>query len=181
MSSRQAKGALAPRGCDKQPINHVQWIDPGKLRANSYNPNQVFKPEMNLLKLSLLEDGWTQPVVVDQTTLEIIDGYHRWTLCCTDKDVAALTDGLLPVVYQRATSNEHRRMSTIRHNRARGQHHVVKMAEIVGDLLEGGLSQEEIMRRLQMEFDEVDRLSDASGMPKRGGTDKFNKGWKPGR
>jgi ParB-like chromosome segregation protein Spo0J len=40
------------------------WGKPGQLRANSYNPNRVFGPEMALLKRSILETGWTQPIVV---------------------------------------------------------------------------------------------------------------------
>jgi hypothetical protein len=49
---------------------------------------------------------------------EIIDGYHRWVLELKDKDVRSLTGGLVPIVRLDITP-EHRRMSTVRHNRTR--------------------------------------------------------------
>ena len=47
-----------------QPIGKVEWLEPKELRANDYNPNQVFPPELKLLKISIMSDGWTQPIVV---------------------------------------------------------------------------------------------------------------------
>ena len=49
---------------EDQPITTVEWVDPESLRANGYNPNHVAPPEMRLLKLSIMETGWTQPIVV---------------------------------------------------------------------------------------------------------------------
>ena len=49
----------------EQPINQVQWIERDKLRPNGYNPNRVAGPEMKLLKISILEYGWTQPIVIN--------------------------------------------------------------------------------------------------------------------
>lgn len=162
-----------------QPISSVKWLDRNLLRANDYNPNKVARPEMRLLKLSIMEDGWTQPIVC-RDDYEIVDGFHRWQVS-GDPEISALTDGQVPVVFLRASVGaQHQRMSTIRHNRARGTHLVVRMADIVGDLLQSGLSPEEIMRRLQMEDEEVDRLADKRGMPIRAGKPVFNKGWQPG-
>ena len=50
-------------GIENQPVSKVQWVQRGKLRANNYNPNAVAPPELDLLKLSIIEDGWTQPIV----------------------------------------------------------------------------------------------------------------------
>ena len=68
----------------KQPIDKVQWIHRDKLKPNNYNPNMVAPPELRLLKISILEDGWTQPIVVN-SDMTIVDGFHRWTLS-KDKD-----------------------------------------------------------------------------------------------
>ena len=54
------------------------------------------------------------------------------------------------------------------------------MADIVRDLKDNsGLSEAEIMSRLCMEDEEVERLYDTGGMLKRGRSEGFNKGWEP--
>ncbi len=161
-----------------QPVSSVRWIKRETVHANSYNPNNVAPPELRLLKISILENGWSQPIVVTEEN-EVVDGYHRW-LVSEDKAVAALTDGMIPVVTLTDLTPAEQRMATIRHNRARGQHHVVKMADIVSDLAaKYNLSPEEIQRRLQMDEEEVSRLMDHGDMRTRGSTDNFNQGWVP--
>jgi ParB-like chromosome segregation protein Spo0J len=130
-------------------------------------------------KISLIEDGWTQPIVA-RIDGEIVDGFHRWSLAMKDEDVRTLSDGKVPVVRLRAADDPaHQRMSTIRHNRARGSHHVVKMASIVNDLAASGLEDAEIARRLQMETEEVLRLKERGHMPSRGALPGFTDAWKP--
>lgn len=167
-------------GTENQPVSRVQWVARGKLRGNNYNPNAVAPPELDLLKLSIVEDGWTQPIVVlpDYT---IIDGFHRWTVSA-DPEVRRLTGGLVPVVVVDADPM-HRMMSTIRHNRARGTHAVLRMAEIVRSMVEGGLRFDEVCDRLGMEDEELERLLDRSGMTVRGaaGVVGFGRAWEPGR
>ena len=34
-----------------------------QIHANHYNPNKVAEPELELLELSIREDGFTQPLV----------------------------------------------------------------------------------------------------------------------
>lgn len=165
---------------DRQPISRVQWVPRGKLRANNYNPNAVAPPELELLKLSIIEDGWTSPICTlpDYT---IVDGFHRWTVSA-DKRIRAMTGGLVPVVVIDA-DKAHRMMSTIRHNLARGTHAVLKMAEIVRSMVMDGLERGEICRRLGMEDEELDRLLDRAGMTVRGtvGVDGFGRAWVPSK
>lgn len=159
-----------------QPVSNVKWIPRERLKANSYNPNHVAPPERRLLKISLLEDGWTAPIVV-RSDMEIVDGFHRWTVSA-DKAVYAMTNGFVPVVFlDESKSLSDQMMSTIRHNRARGTHHVVKMSEIVESLASDGLTDDEIASRLQMESEEVSRLLDKGNMLKRGSREEFNRGW----
>lgn len=164
----------------QQPVSQVQWIHRSKLRSNAYNPNAVAPPEMDLLALSILEDGWTQPIValVDGT---IVDGFHRWTVSARP-EVYALTEGLVPVVTL-AADPMHRMMSTIRHNRARGTHAVLRMADIVRQMVKAGLPAAEICTRLGMEDEELERLLDRAGMTVRGsrGVSAFGKAWAPSR
>jgi hypothetical protein len=72
-------------------------------------------------------------------------------------------------------------MSTIRHNRARGTHAVVKMAEIVRRMTDDGVPQKTLQKRLGMEAEEVVRLVNRAGMPSqvRKVAPSFNRAWVP--
>lgn len=165
-------------GMANQPVAKVQWVKRDTLHANDYNPNHVAPIEMELLKISIMEDGWTQPIVAREDG-EIVDGFHRWTCTGLYDDLHAMTDGYVPVVFINPPKSQ-QYMSTIRHNRARGSHGVLPMANIVRKLIdEEGLTYEEVMERLQMEWEEVDRLYDRSGMTGRGSKEAFNQGWIP--
>lgn len=166
-----------------QPISSVEWVDRNSIGPNDYNPNKQPPPEHRLLKVSIMQDGWTQPIVVfDDGSGEkpvIVDGEHRWRVSA-DKEIAALTDGKVPVV-RISGDREHRMMSTIRHNRARGEHHILPMADIVKTLIQGGIEKEDIQFLLQMEDEEVERLAEASTLPDKvtRSHQDFNKGWVP--
>lgn len=73
------------------PVYNVQAIPLEKIRANAYNPNSVAPPEMMLLYKSILEDGYTMPIVcyyiADEDMYEIVDGFHRYTIMKTHKDI----------------------------------------------------------------------------------------------
>ncbi len=161
------------------PVSKVRWVHRDKLRANDYNPNHVAPLELALLKLSIVEDGWTQPIVIRQDG-EIVDGFHRWTLSA-DPEVGGVTGYHVPVVTLEGMDPDDQRLSTIRHNRARGTHGVLKMADIVRSLVdEFNMSPDEVEKKLGMEAEEVDRLYDASGMPTRGAKkDGYSSGWEP--
>ena len=162
-----------------QPINAVEWIDAKELRANDYNPNHIPPPELKLLKTSIMSDGWTQPIVVRENN-EIVDGFHRLTLASTDKDISKMTEGKVPVVRLNNKKREEQMMATVRHNRARGAHGVMLMADIVRQMKdELHMADVEIMETLGMEEEEVERLYDNSGMTERGAKEDFNTGWTP--
>jgi ParB-like chromosome segregation protein Spo0J len=169
-----------PQGMAAQPISRVLWLPRRQLHPNDYNPNFVAKPELNLLKVSILADGWTQPIVMRRDG-EVVDGFHRWDVS-EDEQVAAMTEGYVPIVFLREDASlSHQMASTIRHNRARGVHGVRPMAAIIRELIDKlGMTPERIVRELGMEREEVDRLYSAEGMPERAGQNGFSKGWVPG-
>lgn len=107
----------------KSPVYNVKAVSIEKIQANAYNPNHVAVPEMKLLYKSILEDGYTMPIVCyylkDQDKYEIVDGFHRYRTMLEHKDIYERENGYLPVVViDKDLSN--RMASTIRHNRARG-------------------------------------------------------------
>ena len=163
----------------KQPLDKITWLDRNLLKPNNYNPNKVAPPELKLLKISILEDGWTQPIVINPD-MTIVDGFHRWTVS-GHKEIFALTDGKVPTVMVHPKNSAQQQMATIRHNRARGTHGVLEMSNIITDMVKEGISGEEIMKRLMMEKEEVVRLLFRAGIPKSDVfKDKdFSKAWKP--
>lgn len=151
----------------KSPVYNVLAVPIEKIQANSYNPNSVANPEMKLLYQSIKEDGYTMPVVCYHNTetdiYEIVDGFHRYTIMKTHKDIFDREKGLLPVVViDKDESN--RIASTIRHNRARGSHDVELMSNIVSELVKAGMSDAWIMKNIGMDADEILRLKQISGL-----------------
>ena len=162
---------------DKQPLNNIVWRKREELKPNNYNPNRVASTEMKLLKISIQEDGWTQPIVINPD-MTIVDGFHRWTV---SEDLKDLTDGYVPTVMITPKDISQQQMATIRHNRARGTHGVLEMSNILVEMVEQGLEGEEIMKRLQMEKEEVVRLLYRAGIPKSDVFKdlEFSKSWTP--
>jgi len=164
----------------KQPLDEVIWRNREELIPNDYNPNKVAPTELKLLKISITEDGWTQPIVINPD-MTIVDGFHRWTVS-GHKEIFALTNGMVPTVMLKNTDTAQKKMATIRHNRARGTHGVLSMSDIIADLVNvENLTGEEIMERLQMEKDEVVRLLFRNGIPKSDvfKDKEFSKAWVP--
>ena len=150
----------------KSPVWNIQARPIEQIDANSYNPNHVAPPEMRLLYESIKEDGYTMPVVVypkPDGRYEIVDGYHRYTVMLTHRDIYEREGGLLPCsIIDKDVSN--RMASTIRHNRARGSHSIELMMNIVGELKKAGMSDAWIMKEIGMDADELLRYKQLSGL-----------------
>lgn len=167
----------------KQPVDNIIWVPRDKCKPNFWNPNHVAPPEMDLIKTSILANGWYFPIIVNAEFM-IMDGFHRWTLSA-DPEIMAMTDGLIPVTVLEGLTLNESMILTIRANRAKGTHGVLKMADIVRKLQENGMFSDEIEKELGMEDEEVIRLTDRAGMPERRTRDfkdkGFNQSWVPDR
>jgi ParB-like chromosome segregation protein Spo0J len=151
----------------KSPVYNVKAVPLEKIRANTYNPNAVAPPEMELLEVSIWEDGFTMPVVCyyieEEDVYEIVDGYHRYTTMLTSERIRERENGLLPVaVIDKDETN--RMASTVRHNRARGSHSIELMSNIVAELTTAGMSDAWILRHVGMDKDELLRLKQVTGL-----------------
>lgn len=160
----------------QHPVSRVQWVPVDSVRANDYNPNSVATPEMELLRLSIEADGFTQPIVVWEAKpgiYEVVDGFHR------HKVGKAMGLSHLPVVIVNSarTDRGDRIASTIRHNRARGKHSVGSMSEIVAELARRNWSDKKIGKELGMEPDEVLRLKQIKGLEEMFATREFSEAW----
>ena len=163
-----------------QPVNQIRWVDIEKVQANDYNPNSVAKVEMGLLYTSIKHDGYTQPVVtIYDEKLDkyiIVDGFHRYFVCKSNKDILERNHGKLPIVVIDKDIND-RMASTVRHNRARGKHSVNGMSHMVFTMLENGWKDEDICNHLGMEADELLRLKHITGFSKLFEDAEYSKAW----
>jgi ParB-like chromosome segregation protein Spo0J len=149
------------------PVYAIRSVPIEKIGANAYNPNVVAPPEMELLELSIWEDGYTMPCVCyylpAEDRYELVDGFHRYMVMKTSKRIYERERGCLPVsVIDKDLSN--RMASTIRHNRARGTHSIALMTNIVAELKRSGMSDAWIMNNIGMDKDELLRLKQISGL-----------------
>ena len=165
----------------KSPVYEIKAVPIEKIQANAYNPNHVAPPEMKLLYESIKNDGYTMPIVCyyleDEDKYEIVDGYHRYTVMLTHKDIYEREQGLLPVsVIDKHISD--RMASTIRHNRARGEHSIELMTNIVAELSKSGKSDAWILKNVGMDAEELLRLKQLSGLQELFKDKDFSKSWK---
>jgi len=142
------------------PLETLHWVDIERVRPNDYNPNKVSKQNLELLKQSILANGWTLPIVV-RPDYTIIDGFHRWTVAA-EEPLKTMLDGKVPVVIVSHKDKAGNIYGTITHNRARGTHLLEPMKAIVKELLNEGKTVEEIGKQLGMRPEEVFRLSEFS-------------------
>ena len=180
-----------------------EYIDAALVHPNSYNPNRQSEYDFELLVSSMLEDGFTQPIVVQRDSLEIVDGEHRWTaaiVCAYLKregkddppDPEAIREArdnralvldsfggklMIPVVLT-DMSMEQQRIATLRHNRARGSEDLELTAQLMRDLRELG-ALEWAQDSLALSDLEVSRLLDDVPAPQLLAADEWGEAWEP--
>lgn len=167
----------------REPVDCVLWFPKTDVIANDYNPNSVAPPEMKLLETSILQDGYTQPIVGwregGNGHIEVVDGFHRNRVGKESPEVADRICGYLPVAVINPEREEKgdRMAATIRHNRARGKHKVEAMSDIVVELKRRNWSSERIGRELGMEQDEILRLCQITGLAELFTDQDFSQAW----
>lgn len=179
-ATREALHEVSP--FKSEPVDFVRWVPNTLVHSNDYNPNSVAPPEMELLRLSIDADGYTQPIVSmgdPDDTFEVIDGFHRHRVGKECADIQSRVHGYLPLVQIRESQADKtdRMASTIRHNRARGKHRVEAMSDIVIELKKRNWSDEKISKNLGMEPDEVLRLCQISGIADLFADEDFSQSW----
>ncbi len=157
------------------PALNAKLVSIDKIIANDYNPNKVAKPEMELLKKSIIDNGFCFPIVViydkEADVYVVVDGFHRYKVA---KEYLDLKE--IPVVVLKHDIKK-RISATIQFNRARGTHQIIDMSKIVADLYSKGMKDDEIMKSLGMDQDEVIRLKQISGLKEAFGGFEFSKSW----
>lgn len=164
----------------KEPVGCVTWVKAEKVKANDYNPNRVAPPEMDLLKLSIEQDGYTQPIVCyydkEEDKYIVVDGFHRNRVGKEVDEIRERIKGYLPIVTIEKDIND-RMASTIRHNRARGSHQIISMSKLVAEMYFNGWSDKKIAEQLGMGKDEILRLKQFTGLGDLFKDRDYSKAW----
>jgi ParB-like chromosome segregation protein Spo0J len=131
--------------------------------ANNYNPNSVSAEKMELLRQSILDNGFCFPIVTiwddERELYVIIDGFHRRILCGPEW----LNIAEIPIVVL-----EHdiaRRMTaTVQFNKARGVHQIDLDADVIRALLGQGMTEDEISVHLGIDLETIHRYKQLTGI-----------------
>lgn len=163
------------RGTIELPCMAVILMDIDKVKPNDYNPNSVPTHYMELLLESISANGFCFPVVTiydpDDEVYVVIDGEHRYRIF---KDY--LEADKLPIVVL-PHNMEKRMCATVQFNKARGVHQVEKDADIIRKLIEQGISEEQIAKKLGMELEAVHRMKQITGIAALFGNQPYSKSW----
>lgn len=131
--------------------------------ANTYNPNHVSDDKMELLRQSILDNGFVFPcatiwdVEVEQFT--IVDGFHRYLV--TGPDWLGLEYVPVAVLDHDVAQ---RLAATWQFNKARGNHQVDLDADLIRSLIEQGVTEDEIVKHLGIDLDTVHRYKQVTGI-----------------
>jgi hypothetical protein len=158
----------------------ISFVDNKQLKIPSWGVTSTLRPEKMLLKASMIDYGWTQPIVVKSSDNMIIDGYQRYLISLDDEKFIKKHGNLIPVVYKNVDEVEAIVMH-IRLNRARGAVNSYALSRAVKRLVSSGKYEEDDLSNLfLMHDDEIDLLM-SDGLLKKKNWQKYeySRAWVP--
>lgn len=145
------------------PCVHTIMVARHLIQANTYNPNSMPEEKRDSLIESIDLAGFAYPVAVwwdvEQRLFVIVDGFHRNLVAGYEH----LGMEHVPVVPLHLTA-EQRMMATWTFNKARGFHQVDLDAELIRRLIEQGVEEDEISKRLGIDMETVYRYKQVTGI-----------------
>lgn len=148
----------------------IEYVPVDSINPNDYNPNRQNDHDFELLKRSMTEDGFTQPIIC-HTSRTIVDGEHRW------RAAQALGYKEVPVVFVDMTP-EQMKISTLRHNRARGSEDIELTAQVLRDLEQLG-ALDWAQDSLMLDDVEMNKLLEDVPAPDALAAEEFSTAWEP--
>ena len=154
---------------------NVEYVKVDDIHPNEWNPNRQSDHDFELLIKSMKEDGFTQPVVAirdEKNRVKIVDGEHRW------RAAHSLGFEEIPVVITPMTE-EQAKISTLRHNRARGTEDVDLTADLLRDLEKLG-ALDWAQDSLMMDDTEIQKMLEDIPAPEALAAEDWSEAWEPG-
>lgn len=144
--------------------------------ANAYNPNFVPSEKMELLRQSILDNGFCFPVVAiwddDLQKFCIIDGFHRSII----GGPGWLDFDYLPLVFLKHNIAQ-RMAATVQFNKARGVHQVDLDAEVIRAMIEQGMDETDISIHLGIDVDTIYRYKQLTGVAELFAKAEYSTSW----
>ena len=163
-------------GAIEVPCCNTLLVRVGLIVANGYNPNTVPEEKMDLLRESILQNGFCFPVVAiwdeDRGLFVVIDGFHRTTIGGPDW----LDFDYIPLVVLSHDITK-RMIATHQFNKARGVHQVDLDADIIRSLIEQGMSEEDISIKLGLDLESVHRYKQLTGIAELFKSAQYSTSW----
>ena len=158
----------------------ISLVDNRQLKIPKWGANSILRPEKMLLKTSMIDYGWIQPMVVKKSDNTIIDGYQRYLISIDEEKFIKKYGRLVPVIYKDVDEVEAIIMH-IRLNRARGIINAYALSRAVKRLIASGKYDENDLSNLfLMHDDEIDLLM-SDGLLKKKNWQKYeySRAWVP--
>lgn len=141
---------------DRLEVEDVAW---DSIAPNPYNPNRQSEHDFEMLCRSIKSDGFTKPVIVNRASRQIVDGEHRWRALRDPRSGGPYDN--TPVVFTDMTA-EQMRISTLRHNRARGHEDADAVVELFKELQALGAT-DYVVEELMLDPVELTKLLELDG------------------
>lgn len=139
------------------PVLYPIMVHRSLISANDWNPNHVAKDKMQLLKTSVVDNGFCFGIVSifddESSKFIIVDGYHRSLILGPD-----WLDQEFFTLIVLNHSVDKRLAATVQFNKARGVHKIDLNAELVKRMVELGVADIDICRQLGIDADELLRM-----------------------
>lgn len=149
------------------------------LKPASWRANYVLKPDLALLRTSMIDAGWLGPIVVRAEDSSIIDGFHRW-LVAQDPKFVKKYGSEVPCVFVDVDEID-AMVLHVRMNRARGQIVAKLFSNLIRSINRSGkYDLGELSLALMMTHEELQLMLDGSLIKKRNIKEHvYSKAWIP--
>lgn len=158
------------------PCANVFLVKRDIVQANTYNPNSMPDTKRMSLQESILIAGFAYPITTivdfDLEKFVIVDGFHRDLIAGYDY----LNMERVPIETLKLNATD-RMVATILFNKARGFHQVDLDAGVIRKLIEQGLNEDEISRKLGIDLETVHRYKQVTGIAELFKNQTYSKSW----
>jgi hypothetical protein len=158
----------------------IDYVSVNDLNTAPWQATYTLKPDLAVIRESLIDFGWLYPILVRRATNTIIDGHHRVYLAETDKALRKRDKGMVPVRFVDCSEVEAMLLHA-RINRGRGEVLAQYLSHIIKNAMTSrAYTDVEIMRMFKMSTDEMDILSDGTLVKKKKIAEhQYSRGWVP--
>ena len=158
------------------PCVSTLMVERGLVQANAYNPNSVSGDKMDLLRQSIVDNGFAFPIVTiydpDLRKFVVVDGFHRYLISGPEW----LGMSHVPIVVLDHDVSK-RMAATWQFNKARGVHQVDMDADLIRALIQQGMPEDEITVHLGIDIDTVYRYKQITGFAELFAKQQYSMAW----